>query len=238
MMGYSTLRGFRFSALALLACVGCKVNPTSPDLENTSEGKACPPEAKIEDAEDGNNQVLVQDGRSGYIYTFVDPAGSVVVPPGGAPFTVTPGGANGTQNALRIQGQLVNAQVVYAAMGMNFTDPVGPFDVSKYQGVSFYAKKGPGTTSKVRINFPDKNTDEAGGVCAHCSNHFGLNLKLTEEWQKFIVPFDALSQDGDWGNPRPRSLDTSAVFALHFHVNDKGKNFDVWVDEIAFTGCP
>lgn len=217
---------------------GCRINPTSPEMENTAEGKACPPDAKIEDGEDGNNQVLVQDGRSGYVYTYVDAAGSTVDPAAGAPFPMAVGGANGSQHALRMTGDLGSAATVYAAMGMNFTDPQGPYDMSKYQGISFFAKKGPGSTSKVRLKFPDKNTDANGGVCAVCSNDFGKDLTLSEEWQKFIVPFSSLRQEGGWGNPRPRSLATDAVFAAQFQVNEKGRHFDIWIDDLAFTGCP
>lgn len=222
----------------LVGATGCRVNPTSPDMENSSEGKACPPEAKIEDGEDNNNQVIVQDGRSGYIYTYADPEGTTIDPAGGGQFNMTPGGANGSQYALRMNGQLGNGSVVYAAMGMNFTDPKGPYDASKYQGISFFAKKGPSTTSKLRIKFPDKNTDPDGGVCGACSNDFGMPLTLSEEWQKFIVPFSALRQESGWGNPRPRSVESEAIFAVQFQVNEKGKPFDVWLDDLAFTGCP
>jgi endoglucanase len=216
----------------------CRVNPASPDMANTAEGKACPPDALIEDGEDTNNQVLVQDGRSGYIYTYADAEGTSIEPAGGGQFSMTPGGANGSQYALRMSGQLGKGGVVYAATGMNFVDPKGPYDASKYKAISFFAKKGPGSTSKVRIKLPDKNTDPDGGVCGACANDFGMNLKLTEEWQRFIVPFSSLRQESGWGNPRPRSVDPSAVFAVQFQVNDKGRPFDIWVDDLAFTGCP
>jgi endoglucanase len=229
----------RASVLLLgLALGACRVNPTSPDLENSPEGKACPPEAKIEDGEDTNNQVIVQDGRSGYIYTYADPEGSTVEPAGGGVFSMTPGGANGSQYALHMGGQLGSASVVYAAMGLNFVDPKGTYDASKYQGISFFAKKGPGSVSKVRVKVSDKNTDPDGGVCGACSNDFGMVLSLSEEWQKFIVPFGALRQESGWGNPRPRSVSPEAVFAIQFAVNEKGKAFDIWVDDLAFTGCP
>jgi endoglucanase len=238
MSGFSYVRCGQAGVLAVLLSVGCKTSPTDPSIEQTSAGKPCPAEGKIEDAEDNNNQVIVQDGRSGYIYTYVDPAGSKIEPAGGAQFNMTPGGANGSQFALRIHGDITSADVVYAAMGMNFADPRGPYDLSKYGGISFFAKKSPGTTSKVRIKFPDKNTDPEGGVCAKCSNDFGMNLTLSENWQKFTVLFDSLSQEQGWGSPRPRGLDKSAVFALQFQVNDKGKKFDIWIDDLAFTGCP
>ena len=231
-------RALARASLLLLGLGACRVNPTSPDLESSPEGKACPPDAKIEDAEDANNQILVQDGRSGYVYTYADPSGTTIDPPGGGVFTTSPGGANGSQNALRMSGQLASGSLVYAAMGMNFADPRGPYDASKYKGISFFAKKGPSTTSKLRIKLPDKNTDPDGGVCAACSNDFGLQLSLSEEWQRFIVPFSALRQESGWGNPRPRTVASDALFAIHFQVNDKGRPFDVWIDDLAFTGCP
>jgi hypothetical protein len=224
MIGFESARYLLVGSAALLLSIGCRVNPTSPDMENTSEGKPCPAEGKIDDAEDNNNQVLVQDGRAGYIYTYVDPGGSTIDPPG-------------SQFAMRIHGDLSKGEPVYAALGMNFADPRGPYDLSKYKGVSFFAKKGPGTSSKVRIKFPDKNTDPDGGVCGHCANDFGMDLTLSEEWQKYTVPFSALRQQAGWGNPRPRGLDTSAVYALQFQVSEKGKKFDVMIDDIAFTGC-
>jgi endoglucanase len=224
-------------ALAALAAA-CRVNPTSPSMENSVEGKACPPDAKIEDGEDNNNQILVQGDRAGYVYTYADAQGTTMTPAGGGVFTMSPGGANGSQYALHMSGQLASSGIVFAAIGLNFADPRGPYDASKYKGVAFFAKKGPGSTSKVRIKLPDKNTDPDGGVCAACANDFGMQLSLSEEWQKFIVPFSALRQESGWGNPRPRSVSPEAVYALQFQVNDKGKPFDVWIDDLAFTGCP
>ena len=228
----------RVIALLALASLTCRVNPTSPDMENSSDGKVCPPEAKIDDGEDNNNQVLVQDGRSGYVYTYVDPSGSSIDPAAGAQFAMSPGGANGSQYALHIGGQIANANLVYAALGMNLTDPKGPYDASKYKGISFFAKKGPGSTGKVRIKMPDKNTDPDGGVCGACANDFGFALTLSEQWQKYIVPFSALRQESGWGNPRPRSVASEAIYAIQFQVNDKGRPFDIWIDDLAFTGCP
>jgi endoglucanase len=232
-LGWSQL-----AVVLALAAVGCRVNPTSPDMENTAEGKACPPEAKIEDGEDNNNQVLIQDGRSGYVYTYVDPDGSTIDPAAGAQFGMSPGGANGSQFALHISGQIGTGNVVYAALGMNLTDPKGPYDAAKYKGISFFAKKGAGSTGKMRIKVPDKNTDPDGGICGACANDFGMSLTLSDQWQKFVVPFSALRQDSGWGNPRPRSLASEAIYAIQFQVNDKGRPFDIWLDDLAFTGCP
>jgi hypothetical protein len=65
-----------------------------------------------------------------------------------------------------------------------------------------------------------------------------MQLSLSEEWQKFTVPFSALRQESGWGNPRPRSVTAEALYAVQFQVSDKGRPFDIWIDDLAFTGCP
>lgn len=224
-------------ATSALASVACNPSPTSPEAAETDYGRSCGPEAKIEDGEDNNNQVIVQDGRSGYIYTYVDGTGSTISPAGGGVFSMTEGGANNTSYAMRMAGETSGAAIVYAGMGLNFTDPKDAYDASKYSGVSFFAKRGLKTTSKVRMKFPDINTDPDGGQCAACYNDFGTDVRLGEEWQRYIYKLTAVRQEPNWGSPRPGSVETSGLFAMQFQVKDQGTVFDVWVDEINFTGC-
>lgn len=234
-------RSFFMSLTGLVGVLASACGPSinSPEMANTDEGAPCGPEAMIEDAEDANNQVMVQDGRSGYIYTFIDPEGTTVTPKAGSDggvFETTAGGVNGSKNALRMSGTVANGQIVYAGMGMNLTDPKDTYDATRYQGVSFYAKRGPGTTRKVRFKVPDANTDPDGGQCTACYNDFGLEIKLSEEWQQFTIPFDKLKQEPGWGSPRPSSVAADKIFAVQFQVKEPGA-FDVWVDDVAFTGC-
>ena len=194
----------------------------------------------ISDGETGANQVNVIKGRGGYWYTFVDKEGSTVTPQAGAlggTFEMTEGGANGTKYAARMTGQVASAEIVYAGMGMNFVDPKGQYDASQYKGISFWAKKGPDSTSKVRLKVPDVNTEPDGKVCTECFNDFGVDLTLTNEWQQFTVPFSAMKQLKGWGSPRPSGIDPKTLYGIQFQVNDKGSKFDIWVDEIQFTGC-
>jgi len=228
------------AACSLVLSVGCRANPSDPSLAKTAEGAPCPASGMFDDGEDNNNQARVQEGRGGYWYTYADSDGSTIDPPPGATggiFSFAPGGYNGSAYAARMKGSVSHANVVYAAMGANFTDPRAPYDASKYGGISFWAKRAPGTTAKVRFKIPDAATDPDGGMCTACYNDFGINLTLTEEWQHYTVPFSALKQERGWGSPHPKSIDASQIFAFHFQVNDKGKPFDIWVDDIAFTGC-
>ncbi len=222
-------------------CIGCRPNPMDPGLKNTTEGAPCPASGLFDDGEDNNNQVLLQEGRAGYWYTYADNDGSTIDPPPGATggiFSFTQGGAHGSAYAARMKGSIAKASVVFAAMGANFADPRSPYDASKYGGISFWAKRGPNTTPKVRFKIPDAATDPEGGKCTDCYNDFGVNLSLSEDWTPYTVLFSSLKQERGWGSPHPKSIDASQVYAVHFQVNDKGKDYDVWVDDLAFTGCP
>jgi endoglucanase len=210
-----------------------------PPGPTTVSDKECPADFTIDDAEDNNNQVLVQKGRKGYWYTFIDKAGSSITPPAGSKFLMSPGGAKGSLNAARMMGKMSSTgDPLYAGMGFSFTDPKGPYDATAYTGVSFYAKIGPNSTKAVRLKVPDGNTDPAGKVCTECFNDFGEDLTLTEQWQKYTIPFATMKQMEGWGSPHPATIDKSKLFGLQWQVTQSGATYDVWVDNVQFTGCP
>lgn len=228
------------AAAAALGAIACGPPPTSKEIEETPDGSPCPASALIDDGEDNNNQVMVQDGRSGYWYTYVDHEGSTIEPASGESggiFSFAQGGVNGSAYAARMSGSVGKASIVYAGMGLNLTDPKGPFDGSKFGGVSFWAKRAPGTTPKVRFKMPDGATDPDGQVCSACFNDFGMELKLTEEWTKYVLLFSKMKQERGWGSPHPSGIATDKLFGIQFQVNDKGQKYDIWVDDIGFTGC-
>jgi endoglucanase len=233
------------SLLAALAAsaVGCMPPvPTSEKSRQTAEGTPCQtPDAVISDNDDNDNQVNVIGGRGGYWYTFIDEEGTSVWPTAGAhggTFEMSPGGAESTPYAARYKGTVsATGSIVLAGMGMNFLDPKGGYDASKYKGFSFWAKKGPGSTGNVRLKVPDQYTDPDGGKCSECYNDNGINLTLTEEWQQFTIAFKHLKQLPGWGRPMRAKLDSSAVYGLQFQVNEPGATYDIWVDQIRFTGC-
>jgi endoglucanase len=239
------MNAFSNGSLVLLATLlsaslsACTPPVNSPDMAKTEEGAPCGPTALVEDGEDNNNQVIVQDGRAGYIYTYMDNEGTTITPKAGSEggiYEMSPGGVNGSAFSMRMHGTLAQAQIVYAGMGLNLTDPKDQYDGSRFKGVSFYAKKGAGAGSKVRFKIPDANTDPEGGVCTNCYNDFGVDIKLTEEWQLFTIPFKKLKQEQGWGAPRPGGVETKKMYALQWQSKDPGP-YDVWVDEIRFTGC-
>jgi len=230
-------------ALLLTVSASCvkKVDPTSAATRDSAEGKACPAtEGIISDGEANSNQVNPLKGRGGYWYVFADKQGSEVTPmPGdqGGTFSMAEGGAKGSKYAARMQGTVGGGEPVYVGMGLNFVDPKGQYDAGKYKGVSFWAKKGAGSVGNVRLKVPDAATEPDGKLCSDCYNDFGADLTLTEEWQQFTIPFAAMKQMKGWGSPHPAAIDATKLYGLQFQVNEKGGKFDIWVDEIEFTGC-
>jgi endoglucanase len=238
---------FTFALGGLLSLTfGCsglvkKVDVTSADLKNSSEGKACPRDVGlIADGENNSNQIADIQNRGGYWYTFVDDAGSKVVPEAGkngGTFQMTEGGANGTKYAAHMSGTVGGGSAVYVGMGFNFVDPKGAYDASKYKGITFWAKKGPGSADKVKLKVPDASTDPDGKVCKECFNDFGMDITLNDEWTQYTIPFYAMKQDPTWGSPHPASIDSSKIYGVQFQFNQAGQPFDMWLDEVEFTGC-
>jgi endoglucanase len=233
LLATATLSGALFGA-------GCITPAAGPGAAKSKEGalKSCGPEALIDDFEDNNNQVQVVEGRGGYMYTFVDKTGSTVWPEAGdngGTFTPSPGGNNGSKFAANFKGQLGTAEVVFGAMGINFQDPKGPYDATKYAGIMFYAKRGADSVAKVRVKIPDKNTDPEGGVCSECFNDFGVNLNLTEQWTRYVLPFKDMKQMEGWGAPHKPHIDASTITAIQFQANTQGAAYDMWIDDVAFV---
>ncbi len=213
---------------------GCLVPPA--EGPKGSGMKECGPVGQIDDFEDNNNQNNVVDNRGGYWYTFVDKVGSTVWPEAGeagGTFAPTEGGYNSKFGA-EFKGKIGTAAIVFGALGMNFQDPKAAYDASKYEGLTFFAKRGPNSTGKVRLKVPDANTDPEGGVCSECFNDFGTDLNLTEQWQRFVIPFRDMKQMEGWGAPRRAHLDPTKIYGMQWQVNVQGADYDIFLDNVGF----
>ncbi len=195
-----------------------------------------PPASLIEDAENGDSQIVVHDGRDGFLYTFVDPDSDLTQ--GAAPPTkmVVPivGGAQGSRCAWNIRGKLADGNIAFVGLGMNMSHPKAAYDASRYAGVTFFARRSPGTSARVRVHFPDWNTDPDGAICRDCFNDFGADITVTEQWTQYSLRFESLEQLQGWGTPRPQRIDSSRLFGIQFRVMDRGAPFDIWIDDVAF----
>jgi len=229
------------AALAL-ALGGCKalLDDEVPEVEDKLELGGCTRAHVIDDGEDNDHRVIVQSDRGGYMYTFVDDAGSTITPTAGSQggvFAFHVGGANGSMMGARFYGKLGSGELVYAGYGMNLKEPKDGFDAGEFDGLSFFARREAGSSPKMRIKIPDVNTDPEGGVCTQCYNDFGMDFELTEDWKQYIVPFGEMRQMPYWGAPRPSSIDPKGLYAIQFQVNSPGATYDLWVDDITLYGC-
>lgn len=227
--------------LAALACAGCSAGgPTGSAAFSPIDMGGCSRAAVIEDAEDADHQVIVHEGRGGYIYAFVDDAGSTVTPTAGrlgGTFSQTEGGANGSLFAAHVEGRIGQGSVVFAGVGLNFLDPKAPYDASDYEGIAFFARRAKGSSATVRLKVPDASTDPDAKICTECFNDFGADLEIGETWQEYTVPFDRMAQMSGWGAPRPGSIDRAKLFGVQWQVATPGATFDLWIDDVVFYGC-
>lgn len=197
---------------------------------------SCENQALIENVEDRDDRILVREGRGGYLYTYADEAGSTISPDTDS-FAVAPGGVGGG-HALHMQGKLADAADSYAGLGFSFKEPEGPYDATRYRGVAFTAKHGPGSSTALRLKVPDVNTAPEGGVCQECYNDFGIDFQVTAEWTRYEVSFADLKQGTGWGDPRPDAVDAARLFGMQWQVTTRGKPYDIWIDDVTFIGCP
>ena len=212
-----------------------------PGRQKLPKGRACPAEiGMISDGESANKTNFIA-GRGGYWYTFLDTkdnGGSDIWPTSGAlggTFEMSDGGANGSSHHARMRGSVGGGDIVYAGMGLNFVDPKGMYDASRYRGIAFWAKKNPGSTARVRLKVPDAQTDPDGKLCRQCFNDHGYDLVLGDDWTLYTIPFDEMRQE-DWG-PKDAGIDPARIYGIQFQVSEKGAPFDISVDELHFTGC-
>jgi endoglucanase len=240
-MNWLQLRLLSFGAVACASfSLGCQALATRDAPEAPGDPLCARRNIVIEDGENRDNQVIRQADRNGYMYTFADDAGTTVTPTAGklgGTFSMDEGGASGSAYAARFRGKIAQGDRVYAGFGINFVDPKAPYDASRHDGISFYARRSKGSAASVRLKVPDANTTPEGKRCSECFNDFGTDLMLSEQWQPFVVPFAKMQQLPGWGAPRPGMIDARTIFGLQWQVNQQGANYDIWIDDVSFVGC-
>jgi endoglucanase len=216
------------------------IGPTHASAPAAAPAAAAPRDcgdgALIDDGEDGNNQSLPNGGRGGYWYTFKDKGTTTVEPEAGAfggTFAMSEGG-HGSSWGARFHGKIGTGAVVFSGLGVNFVDPKGEYDASRYAGVTFWAKRAENSTGKVRLKVPDVNTDPEGKVCTECFNDFGTDLMLTTEWKQYVVPWKSLRQLGGWGAPHKPHVTPEKIYGLQFQIQVPSASYDVVIDDVKF----
>lgn len=113
------------------------------------------------------------------------------------------------------------------------------YDVAtSHAGLTFWARIG-GGGANLRITIPNKDTDDAGGICDKvagtggsigCGNHFGKELVLTAGWTRHTVLWSELRQLSTSGRRVP-TFDGTTVYAVNFRVPARAI-YDIWIDDV------
>lgn len=249
-----------FALLSLVACatVGCLTdNPTPQHPPSPQPGTTAPPapgtaapesgakqtcagktrraaDGLIDDFEDGNNQAAAAGGRDGYWFTTKADHAVINVPAG--EFKPAAGGPTGSKQTAHFAGKTAYEDQWGAAVGMGFLSSGAFYDASKYAGIGFRIKAAKPNTN-VRLKLPDAASHPDGGQCkTQCWNAFGKELILGTEWQDVSLMWSELTQQPDWGDPRPPLIDTKKLHNVEWSVYP-GVEFDVTIDDIHFLEC-
>jgi len=204
-------------------------------------GSATPVETTdlIDDLEDGNTSIIAANGRVGQWY-FYNPSGANNA--GDLHQSIDPmfAGANGSQYSIQTKGgPLSNGSFAGLALDFNNagntpTDPSRkPYDVSAWDGISFWAKGDlPNQSVRVELATVEIAAPEQGGTCVDgaCYDWYGKSIALTGEWAKYEISFADLAQGG-WGAQKP--LDLGSALGLNFKYETAETSFDFAIDDVA-----
>ena len=237
-----------FSALLglALATTGCGESTSNAEDDSTVDASCdsefsgpIDPSALIDDLEDTDGQIAEVGTRNGGWWISTDGSDGIVTPE--ADMQPLPERILGkrceSEFGMHITGADFSEWGAVLSLGFRYTSKEEPVDLSEFEGVMFWARRGETHSSNVRIQFQDSTTHVEGGKCNpdastpdECWNGWGTDVTpLGTEWQLYKIKFSTLSQRafGLLGE----SLDLEHVYNIDFTL-DPDAVFDLWLDDI------
>jgi hypothetical protein len=191
----------------------------------------------IDHMEDGDGTIEMTAMRGGVWFSFNDKTGGTQIPAADAEvFTMSelvPPRA-GSHFAARSQGGGFSKWG--AGIGFELYNQKA-YDVSRYAGITFWARRAPNTASALRFAITDSATAPRGGQCKEyvdystCSDYFGSDLSLGTAFRRYSFTWRELTQEG-WGEPHPDFVNSSEIYGIRFQT-DPVEDFDFWIDDMA-----
>ncbi|HEY1536095.1 MAG TPA: hypothetical protein VGF76_18875 [Polyangiaceae bacterium] len=133
-------------------------------------------------------------------------------------------GADNTNTAVEFRG----GHAVSSGMGWGLFCS----DVSRYSGVSFWAKGRGGDHIRFQVAVPATDGQPGRGDClAECNDHPGESLVLTNAWKQYTVHWDELHQEG-WG---ARGNFAGIANSLLWINDGAVDSFDFEVDQVSLV---
>jgi hypothetical protein len=182
----------------------------------------------IDDFEDGNGQILVDEGRDGYWHIVrdnsVDGQLSMTDPP-----VPENNGANDSSHALHLSGS------DFSEWGAGFSVELRleslPYDATVYGGLKFWARGAP--SLRIILVQQDLATGHACATCspssADCGVFYGQQVTLTDIWTQYTIPWGQLTPATASGTP----FAPGQLMLLKFEA-PAAEQFEFWLDDVAF----
>jgi len=198
---------------------------------------------QIDDFEDQDTFILRLSMRNGPWYVVADATASGTVGPTMtigplAAADLRPGGTGTSALHLTATGFADWGAGVGADM-VNQMGKKAPYDVSAYSAVRFYAKIASGSTSTVKVLFPNVYSDADGGKCVdtdttkRCGDHLFKSIAgLKTAWDLYEVKFSDVAQQG-FGLPQT-GFDAKGVYSVQFTLTNKTP-IELWIDDVTFV---
>lgn len=181
----------------------------------------------VADAETGSQTYLLTEW-----YSFDDDSdgGSSSVTPltdDSNLFTMTAGGAMGTDSAAKISYTLSVGSLSYdpyVGFGFTLNEDESAYDLDGSDGITFY-HKGDAATLMVGLS---TNTNY---------NYYGTSVSKHSTWTEVTVSWDDLAQ-ADWGESTGAvTWDASKITRIYWQVQESdGTSGEVWIDEVQIDG--
>lgn len=189
----------------------------------------------IDRMEDRDGSIDFTAGRAGIWYVFNDRTGIQVPDIHSEWFSMT-----------ELEPPRENSRFAVHTSGSGFTQwgaGVGlylrvqqAYDASAYAGISFWARRGSGSTSELQFSVPDSETSPLGGKCSVkdnlCHDDFGQDLNLTEDFQYYSFTWEQMVTR-NWSAAYLPHIDSSKIYGIQFQVA-QNETFDFWIDDLSF----
>ena len=199
----------------------------SPFVQCTPLAVATGESPLIDDFEDGDAHVPAVEQRIGQWLIFNDGTGTQFPRPGTADPTRIVGGRGPSHFARHSAGGKFSKWG--ASLSFEF-NPRHCYDASAYGGLEFWAR-GRGEIRLI-VKMTQVIAEEFGGSCSHdCYDGHAKRIKLSRDFQHFVVRWSELSQTG-FGTPL--AFDARSLDAIDFSVLPEETPFDFWIDDVSF----
>jgi len=209
----------------------------------TAGGSNGPVGDQIDDFEDQDTFILHLSMRNGPWYVVADATATGTVGPTMtigplATADLRPGGSGTSALHLTATGFADWGAGVGADM-VNQMGKKAAYDVSAYSAIRFYAKIASGSTSTVKVLFPNVYSDADGGKCVdtdttkRCGDHLFKSVSgLKTAWDLYEVKFSEVAQQG-FGLPQT-GFDPKGVYSVQLTLANK-LPIDFWIDDVTFV---